>query len=186
MDNKTKIIVIYFIIIATYGIAEIILQLWFSKWKFKKTRDKGLILIMVPFYLALDLAPIEYIIINNKLYVLLIVIGFLILILGVSLRILSLLKLRENFSLIIESGDKNFLIADGIYKHIRHPLYLASLFIAASGCIIFTCIITWLFFILTLASILRRIKIEETFLISRFPEYSDYIKKTYKLIPFLY
>jgi protein-S-isoprenylcysteine O-methyltransferase Ste14 len=186
MDNTSIVLIIYFMVIASYGIAEMTLQLWFSKWKFKKTRDKGLILIMVPFYLVIYLAPVENIIFKNKLYVVLITIGFLILILGVSLRIISLLKLRENFSVIVESGDKNSLIVDGIYKHVRHPLYLATLLIALAGCVIFACIIAWIFFVLTLASILRRIKIEETFLISRFPEYPDYMKKTYKLIPFVY
>lgn len=186
MITNSKIILIYFILIAIYGIMEMFLQLLFSKWKFRKSRDKGLILIMVPFYLSIYLAPIEHILIKNNLHFILIAVGFTILILGIILRILALLKLRENFSMVVESSDKNSLVVNGMYKYIRHPLYMASLFIAVSGCILFTCIITWIFFILTLISILKRIKIEETFLISRFAEYGDYMKKTYKLIPFLY
>ena len=141
---------------------------------------------MVPFYLTIYLAPIENILIKSKLYNALMAIGFSILIIGIFLRILSLLKLKENFSLLVESGDKNSLIVNGLYKHIRHPLYMATLLIAISGCIIFTCIITWIFFVLTTIGILRRIKIEESFLISKFQEYRDYMKHTKKLIPFLY
>jgi len=186
MDNTIMIIVIYFALIAIYGIIEVLLQLWFSNWKFKKTKYKELILIMIPFYFCIYFAPVESILFKNKLYVILIIVGFSILILGIILRILSLLKLRVNFSMVVKSEDRNRLITDGIYKHIRHPLYLATMLIAVSGCIIFTCIITWIFFALTLISILKRINIEETFLISRFTDYSDYVKKTYKLIPFLY
>jgi protein-S-isoprenylcysteine O-methyltransferase Ste14 len=185
-DTSILIIVIYFIAIAIYGIMEIYLQLRFSKWKLKRTRDKGLISIMVPFYLAIYLAPFENILLKKNLYIITIAIGFSILVTGVILRLLALLKLRENFSMVVESGDKDSLIVDGPYRYIRHPLYLATLFIALSGCIIFTCMVTWIFFVLTWVSILRRIKVEEAYLISAFQGYEAYMYHTKKLIPFLY
>jgi protein-S-isoprenylcysteine O-methyltransferase Ste14 len=171
MNNRSMIIVIYFIVVAIYGIIEIYLQLRFSKWKFRKYKDKGLVFIMIPFYLTVYFAPIENILVRNKLYLTLIAIGFSILIFGIFLRILSLLKLRENFSMVVESGDKNSLIVGGLYKYIRHPLYLATILIAVSGCLIFTCYFTWIFFILTFISILNRIKTEESFLNSKFQGY---------------
>lgn len=185
-DKRILTIVIYFIAIAIYGIMEIYLQLRFSKWKFKRTRDRGLISIMVPFYMAIYLAPFENILVKNNLYMVTLTTGFSILIMGVILRILALLKLRENFSMVVESGDKDSLIVDGPYRYIRHPLYLAILFIAVSGCIIFTCMGTWIFFVLTLVNILRRIKVEEAYLISAFQGYETYRHHTKRLIPFLY
>lgn len=76
---------------------------------------------MVPFYLSIYLAPIEHILIKNNLHFILIAVGFTILILGIILRILALLKLRENFSMVVESSDKNSLVVNGMYKYIRHP-----------------------------------------------------------------
>jgi protein-S-isoprenylcysteine O-methyltransferase Ste14 len=185
MSKINFIILIYFLSLAVYGIAEILLQLRFSKWKFKKT-DKGLLSIMIPFYLSIYLAPLENVLMQYKLLSILIITGFLILLIGVLLRISSLLTLKHNFSLVIESENTDSLIVTGLYKYIRHPLYLAVLLISFSGCIIFSCIITWIFVILTLIGIVKRIKKEEDFLILKYIEYREYMKKTFKLIPFVY
>jgi protein-S-isoprenylcysteine O-methyltransferase Ste14 len=185
MNKTNMIILIYFLSIAVYGIAEIILQLWFSKWKFNRI-DKSLIPIMIPFYLSIYLAPVENILVQKNLSYILIMTGFSILLVGVIIRISSLLTLKQNFSLAIESDTTNFIVAKGLYKYIRHPLYLAVLVISMSGCIIFSCIIIWIFVILTLIGVIRRIKEEEALLILNHKEYKEYMKKTFKLVPFIY
>ena len=48
--NRTKMIIMaYFIVLALYGITEILLQLKFSNWKIEK-KGKDLLPILLPFY----------------------------------------------------------------------------------------------------------------------------------------
>jgi len=185
MDRTNMLIMIYFLALAFYGITEILLMLKFSNWKFKKT-DKGLLSILFPFYLSIYLAPVEFILLKPGIYSFMIITGFTILILGIALRIIAMVTLRNNFSMAIESNDTGGLVVNGIYAYIRHPLYLGSLLISFSGSIIFSCLVCWLFAIMTFIAILIRIRKEESFLSGRFKEYQDYLKTTYRLIPWIY
>jgi protein-S-isoprenylcysteine O-methyltransferase Ste14 len=184
--NKTNLIVmIYFMVIAVYGIAEILLQLKFSNWKFTKT-DKKLLPVLVPFYLSIYLPPAEHLFIKHQLSNSFIIIGFSILLIGIFLRLLSLITLKSNFSLAINPNQSNNLVVNGIYRYIRHPLYLASILMSCAGCIIFSCITIWIFSLTTLIAVIVRIREEEVALTDKYPEYAEYKNKTHKLIPFIY
>jgi protein-S-isoprenylcysteine O-methyltransferase Ste14 len=185
MTNFKLVLIIYFISIAIYGCAEIFLQLRFSNWKFKKA-DKDAMIIMVPFYLSIYLAPVENIVVRTKLFPSFIILGSFLLFLGLGLRITGLLTIKNNFSMLIEADDSNRLVRSGIYKYIRHPLYLAILIISLSGSIIFSCIFNWIIVVLTFLGVLSRIKKEEIFLSKQYPDYEDYKNKTKKLIPFVF
>ena len=131
--NKTSfIILLYFTLIAVYGLMEIVLQRYFSKNKIKKTRDKLILLMLSLFYMSIYLAPAEHVILKTSLHTGLIITGFLFLITGIILRILSLAKLGNNFSIFVEAGEENSLVTGGLYRYIRHPLYLTSLMLAVS------------------------------------------------------
>ncbi len=185
MNRTNMVIMIYFIVLALYGIAEILLQLKISKWKLKKT-DNSLFLILLPFYLSIYLAPVEFIILKPVIHTYLIISGFTILIIGITFRIIAMITLRKNFSMVIESNDNDRMVVIGIYKYIRHPLYLCSLLISISGSIIFSCLICWLFVITTVIAILIRIRKEEAFLSKQYKDYLEYVKRTYRLIPGIY
>lgn len=80
------------------------------------------------------------------------------------------------------------LITSGMYKHIRNPMYLGFLFLflgynLAFGSIISTCIIP-----ISLFLILRnRMGLEEKLLLQTFgEEYVSYMRRTKRLIPFIY
>lgn len=185
MDKTNSLVTIYFMVIAVYGITEILLQLKFSGWKFTRT-DKKLLFVLVPFYLSIYLPPAEHLFIKHQLSNLLIIIGFSILIIGISLRLLSLITLKSNFSLAINPNQSDNLVVTGIYRYIRHPLYLASLLMSCAGCIIFSCITIWFFSLMTLIAVIVRIKEEEAALTAKYPEYVEYKNNTHKLIPFIY
>lgn len=68
----------------------------------------------------------------------------------------------------------------------RHPMYLAIILLLAGACIILKSAFSWLFVIMNFYALHIRIKKEEVFMKENFPEYSFYMKKTYKLFPFLY
>ncbi len=185
METNKSLIVIYFLSLALYGAVEIVLLLRFSDRKFRN-KDRSYLFIMVPFYLSVYLAPLEYVLLNYRLNAFLIASGFSIFGAGAVLRITALVTLGKNFSVVLKFGDNTRLVVTGIYRYIRHPLYLAVLLISVSGSAIFSCRITWVFILLCLTGILLRIKKEESVLILQYPEYTEYKKRTFTLVPFLF
>ena len=185
MTKTHLVFLLYFLFLSIYGIAEIYLQVRFSRWKFKR-EEKGFLFILLPFYLSIYLAPVEHILLKYNLHTYMVLTGFLLLFFAVILRITAMLTIRINFSMHVEAGKDNYLVIHGIYKYIRHPMYLALLLMSVSGNIIFSSRIVWIFFLLTLAGILFRIREEELFLVNQYGEYTDYKQRSYKLIPFIY
>lgn len=78
------------------------------------------------------------------------------------------------------------LIKSGIYHWVRHPMYL-SLFLIFMPLLIENCsILNLCLFTLFSINILIKLHYEEFLLRQFFAEYSDYQKKTWKIIPYLY
>jgi protein-S-isoprenylcysteine O-methyltransferase Ste14 len=78
------------------------------------------------------------------------------------------------------------LVTSGPYRFIRHPMY-TSVLLGTLGLLLmdFTAWRLGILLLLTLVLTLK-LRFEETLLSRRFPEYQAYIKRTWKLIPFLY
>jgi protein-S-isoprenylcysteine O-methyltransferase Ste14 len=76
----------------------------------------------------------------------------------------------------------------GVYGIVRHPIYSGGLigvggFYVASGSLVVLVTVTALYF----AVIRHRLIFEERMLVEEFgDEYRDYMKKTWRLIPFIY
>ncbi len=185
MEESKLIILIYFLSLAVYGFFEIIVQRKYFKRKSKKT-DKGFIFLLLSFYMAIYLTPLEYVLLKQKLMPGMILSGFIILTVGILIRFIGLYQMKYNFSTAIEAGEDNTLVTTGLYRYIRHPLYLAVFMIAAAGSIIFSCIYSWIMVLITLVAIINRIKHEEIFLNQHYQDYAKYSEKTWKLIPFIY
>jgi protein-S-isoprenylcysteine O-methyltransferase Ste14 len=179
------LILIYFFSLTLYGVFEIIFQRRFSMWA-TKWPDKALFYLIIPFYLAIYLSPVEFVLRGQKLNPAMIFSGFMLLCAGIIIRLAGLLKLKNNFSTAIETRNNSNLVTTGIYRYIRHPLYLASFMISAAGSLIFSCLFTWIPVLLMLVAVIKRINREEIFLNSHYPEYQEYSLKTNKLLPYIY
>jgi len=102
---------------------------------------------------------------------------------GNAFAIAVLFRLGRSFSVMAEARG---LVTGGIYRHIRHPLYLAEE-IAAVGCAIqFFSLWALLLLCMQLGFQLRRMTNEERVLERRFPEYARYRQTTARLIPGIY
>ena len=85
----------------------------------------------------------------------------------------------------IVEGHK--LVTDGIYTHIRHPIYLGELFRIAGTALFFSSIYGGIIMAAAIPFLLYRIGMEERMLIEAFGnEYTEYQKKNKKIIPYLY
>jgi len=185
VDKLNLIIIAYFGLLTLYGVTEIILLMKFDKG-FRKKNDNSFFLMVLPFYLSVYLPPAEYVLFRPTLHKGTLLLGFLLLIVGILVRMVALLQLGHNFSTAIVIEENSRLITSGVYRFVRHPLYLAVLLIAISGSIIFSCLITWIFVAVTLYGVLLRIQKEEQTLLEHYPEYARYKKQTWKLVPFIY
>lgn len=113
------------------------------------------------------------------------IIGAIIIVIGIILRITGAITLGKYFSLHIEIANNHKIIKKGIFRYIRHPMYLASLMIGMGAVIMFASWIGLIVYLLIFIPIfVHRIKLEEKYLLRRFDdEYRRYIKQTAALIP---
>ena len=103
--------------------------------------------------------------------------------LGTALAVYALMQLGRSFSVMAEARR---LVTSGVYRIVRHPLYVAEE-IAVIGLVIqFLSYQTLLLVAVHLGFQLRRMRNEEAILIITFPEYGAYKKKTARLIPGVY
>ena len=103
--------------------------------------------------------------------------------LGTALAVYVLTQLGRSFSVMAEARQ---LVTSGVYRIVRHPLYVAEE-IAAIGLVIqFASYQTLLLLAVHAGFQLRRMRNEEAILIGTFPEYGAYKEKTARLIPGVY
>lgn len=109
-------------------------------------------------------------------------------VIGLTIRILSILTLRQQFRYSVETIENHALIETGLYRSIRHPGYLGQLLIFIG---IATSLSNWLSIVLMMIPIaigyIYRMKVEERFMTEQMGErYVNYKNRTKRLIPMLY
>jgi protein-S-isoprenylcysteine O-methyltransferase Ste14 len=102
---------------------------------------------------------------------------------GNTFAVIVLTQLRGSFSIMAESRR---LVTTGVYRRIRHPLYLAGE-IAAIGVVMqFFSLWTALILAVQIGFQLRRMRNEEVILAETFPEYRAYRARTARILPGIY
>ena len=107
----------------------------------------------------------------------------LLVLVGDSIAAVVLIQLRGSFSIMAEARQ---LATSGVYRFVRHPLYLAEEIATIGGVMQFLSIWTVMLVILQFACQIRRMNNEEIVLTDVFPEYSTYKQRTARIIPGLY
>lgn len=115
-------------------------------------------------------------------------IGMALVVIGLMIRILSILTLKQYFTYSVAKVENHKIIETGLYKFIRHPGYLGQLIIFIG---ISTSISNWLSILVMMIPItlgyLYRIKVEERFMLEQLGEdYLNYQERTKRLIPMIY
>ena len=115
-------------------------------------------------------------------------IGMALVVIGLMIRIQSILTLKQFFTYSIAKVENQKVIETGLYKFIRHPGYLGQLLIFMG---IATSISNWLSILVMMIPIslgyFYRIKAEEKFMVEQFGEnYLKYQERTKRIIPMLY
>ncbi len=103
---------------------------------------------------------------------------------GLSIRLITMKSLGQNITWRVQRPTH--LVKTGIYKYIRHPLYLGGLMDYTGLALMLTGSlgISFMFLCFMFNYILDRIDREENFLATCYgQEYVEYFKKTWMLIP---
>jgi protein-S-isoprenylcysteine O-methyltransferase Ste14 len=115
-------------------------------------------------------------------------IGLFVIVFGIAGRFYAINSLGKFFTVNIAIHEHHLLKKNGLYKYIRHPSYTFSLLsFTGFGLSLNSWIALTILMVPVTAAMLYRIVVEEKVLKEQFgTEYSDYIKNTYRLLPFIY
>ncbi|OGQ35913.1 MAG: hypothetical protein A3F16_05495 [Deltaproteobacteria bacterium RIFCSPHIGHO2_12_FULL_43_9] len=113
--------------------------------------------------------------------------GLLMALSGLILRALSMVTLGKRYTMVVSIREGHTIVTRGLYKHIRHPGYL-GMFLFLLGFVLFFSS-SWGLIVYMIWGIgqLYRIRIEERVLENFFGNfYTEYQKRSKRLIPFVY
>jgi len=99
------------------------------------------------------------------------------------LRWVGVTTLGTSFSASVETHDEHRLVDQGVYAVIRHPLYLGLVFLYVGLPLLAGARLSWIATVLGLIGIVIRILAEERWLVANLPGYSEYMRRTKRLIP---
>ena len=106
---------------------------------------------------------------------------------GTVLRQVGKRTLGRSYSYGLRTLKDQKLIQHGVYRHIRHPITLAAIIYTPAIPLVLSSLYGFLVMLGIVPLFLYRIGIEEKMLIEKFgPEYIQYMKRTKRLIPFIY
>lgn len=116
------------------------------------------------------------------------ILGMSLMVIGLVIRWTAVLTLRRYFTVDVAIVEGHKIVQSGLYKYIRHPAYTGSLLTFLGLGLSFS---NWLAPIIivvpVLLAFLYRIRVEEAVLIRAFgDDYKAYMRRTWRLIPFLY
>jgi protein-S-isoprenylcysteine O-methyltransferase len=114
--------------------------------------------------------------------------GLVIMIIGLFIRIWSMLALRAYYTRTLRTTAHQQLIKKGPYRSIRHPGYLGTLLIwCPAGLAMQNLFVFILAIILIPAAYVYRIRNEERMLAKQFDgQYVEYRKHSWRLLPFIW
>ena len=115
------------------------------------------------------------------------IVGLALFVGGTILRQVGKRTLGKYYSYGLRTLKDQRLIQHGVYKYVRHPITLAALIYTPAMPLVLSSVCGFLVMLGMIPLFLYRIGIEEKMLAEKFgAEYTQYMKKTKRLIPFVY
>lgn len=92
---------------------------------------------------------------------------------------------KDNFNIRPDIKENCIFITHGIYSYIRHPMYLSVILMGLGMAVFYGGVFKWFDFILLVIIMLIKMFYEEK-IWSKNECYKEYMKKTKRLIPFIF
>lgn len=109
-----------------------------------------------------------------------------IMLLSLILAFWSMIILRFHLNAAPEVLKGTTLKTNGPYRFIRHPIYTSLLMLCGVWVINDFSYFRLFVMLVLFIDLILKLKTEEKFLIAEFPDYTEYMKKTKMLIPYLF
>ncbi len=121
----------------------------------------------------------------STLFPLLGYLGCLVIVFGITIRLVAVATLKRQFTLKVTIIEKHEIVDTEIYGLIRHPAYLGHLAsLLGIGLVLGNWVSLMALVVLPLAGMLYRIRVEESALLRYFgPAYQEYASRTKRLLP---
>ncbi len=144
--------------------------------------------------LGFAVAIIDFVFFQNFTFQVFAIAGLLLLLIGGAMRIKARLELNRKAGFggyfrtwRVKILENHQLVTDGLYKHIRNPIYLAEILRNLGFVLIFSSAYGSLLILLASILLIFRINLEEKILVAEFGEkYEEYQRNTKRLIPYIY
>ena len=92
---------------------------------------------------------------------------------------------RRSFHVAADATDGG-LVTSGPYRFIRHPIYASIIYFLWAGIFSNYSLLNAILGIAATLALMIRIYAEETLIIERYPEYSEYAARTRRIIPLIF
>jgi protein-S-isoprenylcysteine O-methyltransferase Ste14 len=172
--------------IVVYRVVESLAMRRAGSYARRPRRDWTMALIVVPYYLVLVGPLLEHLAFEWRPGPVNVALGGLCFAAAAFFRAKAHLDLGRGFSMAIERTEGAGLVDTGLYRTVRHPLYLGNVFLFIACPLFLAARLSYIVAGLGLIGVLIRIRIEEAFLMSEFEDYEAYAERTWALVPGLY
>ena len=112
--------------------------------------------------------------------------GLALMLAGAALLGRGLIDLGANLTPVPRPRDDSQLVESGVYALVRHPLYGGLTLTAFGWSLVVSSLLTLLLAIGLAAFFTLKSRREEAWLLARYPGYAAYMRRTRRLIPWLY
>ena len=153
-------------------------------------KPKGFLEICIPilstyFWLTYNIIPyipenINFCLVPIDTLLLFSVIGSFIALSGFIINTIAVFNFRRSFSILIQVRN---IVKHGLYRHVRHPIYLGYIIIAIGLSLINPQLIFLLISVINIGLVIFRAKLEERKLAAYSQEYKEYMRETPFLLP---
>lgn len=111
------------------------------------------------------------------------ILGIAVQIIGWIILLLSFYDLRKSLTALPMPKRNGVLQIHGLYRYMRHPMYVGVLTLSLGICLASTSVAKYLLLIGLYLLLSYKSRYEETLLAAKYPNYQKYMKRTNRFIP---
>ena len=114
-------------------------------------------------------------------------VGISFLVFGAVVGVLALIKhKRGNFNIRPDIKECCILVTDGIYRYIRHPMYLSVLTMMFGVLVLYFSFYELVLYVCLVITLMVKLFYEESLWVAHSSQYENYKKQTKRIIPFVF